>query len=188
MPSPSRHKKVLRILYLFAGERRKNDIRAKLEIKCKRREVGLILKEVDLLLHGEEDNMLDDKAWHRVMESIDRGDWDLQIVTPPCSDFSRVKYANKRGPRPTRSRQYPRGYPWLKGKEKQKTMAANLLVDRSLESIRRGRESKAHTKWLFEHPEDLGDTPQGAPASVWQWSQMIETISEHGAIEGAMYQ
>ena len=136
IPSPSRHTKVLRVLYLFAGKRRKNDIRAKLIIKCKRREVGLAMKEVDLLLHGEEDNMLDDGAWNQVMETVDRGDWDIQIVTPPCNDFSRARYANKRGPKPTRSRQYPRGFPWLKGKEKSKTMAANTLVDRSLESIR----------------------------------------------------
>ena len=107
----------LRVLYLFAGRKRKNDIQAHLIYYAKLRGLELVVKEVDLLIHGEDDNILDDKVWQTILKDLERGEYDAQILSPPCNEFSRAKWANNQGPQPTRSRQYQRGYPWLRGRQ-----------------------------------------------------------------------
>ena len=47
------------------------------------------------------------------MEQIQSGIYDVVLVTPPCSTFTRARSANKRGPPPIRSKQHPKGYPRL---------------------------------------------------------------------------
>ena len=181
--------KLLRVLYLFAGRKRKNDLKSYLDKHAALNNLTLHMKEVDLLQNGENDNVLDDKVWHQILETISRGDWDTIVGTPPCNEFSRAKYANTKGPRPTRSRQYPRGFPWLKGVSKTKSDAANVLVDRTLEAFKTGHLSPANSKWLAEHPEDLGDTSNGgSPASIWQFPEMSELIVSTDAVEGALHQ
>jgi len=181
--------RTLRVLYLFAGRKRKNDLASYLYKQAALNNLTLHLKEVDLLQNGEEDNVLDNKVWRQILETIERGNWDVIVGTPPCNDFSRAKFANSKGPRPNRSRQYPRGFPWLKGGSKTKADAANLLIDRTIEAFRLGHSSPASSKWLAEHPEDLGDTTNGgSPASIWQFPEMVDLIVQTDAVEGALHQ
>ena len=41
---------------------------------------------------------------------------------------------------------------------------------------------------LWEHPEDLGMTPRGCPASVWQLQQVRKAYAEFPFITAAGYQ
>ena len=41
---------------------------------------------------------------------------------------------------------------------------------------------------LWEHPEDLGTTPRGCPASVWQLQQVRKAYSEFPCTTAAGYQ
>lgn len=188
-PAPGKCINSIRILYLFAGVRRKNDIKEHLEKLCAKHNLDLHLQECDLLQNGAQDDILDDNVWAKITKPIADGMWDYIIGTPPCNNFSRSLYANSRGPRPTRSRQHPRGFPWNKGAAKIKTQAANKLVDRTFEAFKLGSQSSARTRWLAEHPEDLGDTSNNcSPASIWQWSEVQRFIADEDAVEGALYQ
>ena len=169
--------------------RRKNNISKYVKKLCLKKKWRHTIREVDLLLHGDADDILVDQTWIPLRDSLRAGEWDTLVVTPPCSDFSRVKWANSKGPKPTRSRQHPRGFPWLKGRLRNSTDKANELVDKSIEACKEGHASSARTSWLAEHPEDLGDTPQGGcPASIWQWESMHELIKSHDAVQGAPHQ
>ena len=181
--------RVLRVIYLFAGKKRRNDIGSKLEHYTKLRKLRLVMREVDLLIHGSSDDILDDKVWNQVVDELKQGKYDTQILSPPCNGFTRAKWANNQGPAPLRSRRYQRGYPWLTGKQKETTVKENTLVDRSIQAIRAGAKSEAATRWLLEHPEDLGDTSTGGtPASIWQWPEIVELLEEEEATEGALHQ
>jgi hypothetical protein len=105
----------LRVLYLFAGKRRRADIREHLEHMCHKLGYKLLMKEVDLELHGLADDLLDDKIWDNELASLANGDWDVLLGTPPCNTHTRVVWSNSRGPKPVRSRHHPRGFPWLRG-------------------------------------------------------------------------
>ena len=51
---------------------------------------------------------------------------------------------------------WPDGFPWLQGDDKRK--------------VQQGTEAAPEEwSWLWEHPENLGPTPRGTPASVWSW-------------------
>ena len=181
--------RVLKVLYLFAGRKRKNDIKTRLQLKAAAKHIALQMEELDVLQHGEADDLLDDKVWRFVLERIGAGEWDFIVSTPPCNDFSRAKFANSRGPRPNRSRQHPRGFPWLKDQAKVKADNMNLLIERSWDAMRAGARSQAKSGWLTEHPEDLGDTSNGGcPASMWQFKEVQAFIQEENALEGALYQ
>ena len=179
----------LRVLYLFAGVKRKSDIASFLEKETSRRLWKLELKEVDLLQHGEEDDVLDDQVWEAILKSIREGYWHGTVGTPPCNSFSRVLSSNYAGPQPVRSRAFPYGFPWLFGKDKARCVTGNVLAYRSLEAFRAGHKSVANTPYLLEHPEDLGTTRNGdEPASLFQWEDTVNLIKDTAAIQGALYQ
>ena len=56
-----------------------------------------------------------EEAWHSVLRSIATGIFDGVLVAPAASTCSRAAYSNRRGPTPIRSRDFPHGFPWLKG-------------------------------------------------------------------------
>eukprot|EP00435_Cladocopium_sp_Y103_P057979 s1782_g20.t1 len=51
-------------------------------------------------------------------------------MSPPCSTWSRALWANRSGPRPVRSRDFPYGYAWLVGELKEKADLGTILVMR----------------------------------------------------------
>ena len=73
----------------------------------------LQLEELDIERSPEHD-LTDQALWDRIFEIIRDGGWCV-LVSPPCNTFSRARFQFERfpGPRPLRSREYPKGFPWL---------------------------------------------------------------------------
>ena len=179
----------LRILYLFAGVQRKTDLQHFVAKHCKEREVELVMVEKDLLRHGQDDDILNDEVWRTIEQDLKEGAYDMLVVTPPCHTHSRVLHANKRGPRPVRSSEYAYGFPWLQGPDQARCTTANILVDRSIKAILAGHDSKARTRFLLEHPEDLGINRNGdTPASIWRLEEVQVVARDTKAISGALFQ
>ena len=170
---------MMRVLYLYAGERRRADIRAHLTMLSSQHHFKLHMIEKDLLQHGATDDLADDSAWEPLIASITIGEWDIVMATPPCNDHSRARWAITRSPKPHRSRQYVRGFPWLSGHALEKCQFSNLLIDRILLALRAAHFSPARSAILTEHPEDLGRTKDGAdPASIWQLHEVRELAKD----------
>ena len=93
------------------------------------------------------------KVWARIKLKISSGNVDVFVITPPCNTHSRVWFANSHGPAPVRSKVWPRGFPWLRGKAKEECERANFFVDITEEGCRLAAQHKAF--YLVEHPEDL---------------------------------
>ena len=147
----------------------------------------LIMQEIDLLRDKTHDlSELDkQKEWLLKAEQA-----DVIISTPPCSDFSRAKWANSRGPPPLRNKLYPRGFPWLSTFNRSKVEMNNNLIQFNWKLA----SQTGKTKWqlfLSEHPEDLGRMPGGepfaTPASIWQ-SKEFQDLWEAGWWSGAFRQ
>ena len=181
----SRSIEVFRVFYLFAGEQRKADVREELQALCDEKGLRLELSEVDLC-RGAGQDMANEEDWQEVRRQLEAGHFDCVLLTPPCSTFSRAAWANKRGPRPLRSRAHPYGFPWLRGAQRDKAALGSLLVQRALEAA--SSAHKAGTAWLLENPEDLGRVPAGVPASLWQLEETFAVVAESEATTGALHQ
>jgi hypothetical protein len=153
----------LRALYLFAGDRRKADVSWYLRKLCLQHKVKLVFLEFDLG-KGNSANMK--VAWDKIRGKIEDKEFELVFCTPPGGEFSRTKWTSKKGAQPSRSRQHPLGYPWLKGGPKRLADQANLLVERALEACQIAHLAGA--RFLCAHAEDLGRAASGEPASLWQ--------------------
>eukprot|EP00435_Cladocopium_sp_Y103_P023419 s974_g5.t1 len=132
------------------------------------------------------------QRWNELAARIKANEFDIILMSPPCSTWSRAVYANRLGPCPVRSREYPFGFPWLVGELKEKAELGTLLVMRCIEVL---NVAPATTICLWEHPEDLGRARNGIPASVWQLEELrqaakrrkMETIAFHQCTYGANY-
>ena len=99
---------------MFSGAPRKSDVRSCLKKLCDSKGVKLEMTEIDLQISDEHD-MSDEDRWQELVTKIKRGDFDIIIImSPPCSTWSRAVWANRLGPKPVRSREFPFGFPWLK--------------------------------------------------------------------------
>ena len=76
----------LRVLYLFAGPARKSDVRSFLEELCGARAVTLTMSEIDICRDPSMD-LLDSATADRCLHEILNSEWDVVLVTPPCSFF-----------------------------------------------------------------------------------------------------
>ena len=115
------------------------------------------------------------------------GLWDVVLMSPPCSTFSRARFNFRKGsPRPLRDCVYPHGFPCLRESDRAAVRQADFFVDRCLDAIQLQIHSCKH--FLIEHPEDLGVTRTGAhPASIWQLSRLRNLI-EASASTFALHQ
>ena len=160
-------RKTLKVMYLFAGRQRHSDIGAFLRKAEKSGKFRLVLMEFDIERSPDHD-LTDDALWDRIFALLKEGDWVL-VVSPPCNTFSRARFQHQQhpGPKPLRTRAWPKGFPWLSDSNKSKVLEANLFVERSL----KGCEIAATTGGFFilEHPEDLGTVQGEQPGSIWQW-------------------
>ena len=87
--------RILKVLYLFAGRKRKNDIKSRLSLKAIAKQITLQMEELDVLQHGDADDLLEDKVWRAVLEKISAGEWDFIVSTPPATTL-----AEQSGPTP----------------------------------------------------------------------------------------
>ena len=110
-------------------------------------------------------------------------------MTPPCNTHSRALVANRTGPRPMRDKAHPWGFPWFTGRLLDKCNKANISIRRSFEAIKAGWYSKAKTRYISEHPQDLEKRQNGEiPASIWQTLECRETVEETEGTTGALFQ
>ena len=161
------HRKVRRILYIFAGRERQSDIKSYLQqiFKDRFREEVLEVVELDIKRDLAHD-LMNDVLYQKLLGEVARGKYDFILASPPCETWSRALFANRNGPRPLRDSRHPWGFPWLEGESFQKCFIGSELVRRTLAILR--ATIGTNTGWLLEHPEDLGVRKnQRDPASIW---------------------
>ena len=173
------------MLYLFAGESRKADVRHFLQELCDLGHVGLEISEIDICRDPSMD-LLDEATAERALKQIRDGCWDVVIVTPPCNTFSRVRFVQP-GPKPVRSRLYPLGFPWLSDNLLELARQGNKFIEFSFQVC--AATLDIHADFLLEHPEDLGRTRSGhTPASIWQLEGAQRLFSHERVFTFAVYQ
>ena len=96
-------KPTLRVLYLFAGKERRNDVKSFL---MKSVLFSVEVREIDLLRSSDQNVLLAD-LWKELTDQVGGGFYDIVIVTPPCNTFSRALWHDSHGPARLRDRQYP---------------------------------------------------------------------------------
>ena len=133
--SPANGTRVARVLYLFAGARRKSGLARSLRLACKSTGVKVFIEEIDILRGGRKHDLLRKAHRDMILAKVRRGHYILAAASPPCGTFSRSRSANNKGPRPVRSRTYPRGFPSLKGSSLIQARCANTLVDFTAEVL-----------------------------------------------------
>ncbi len=173
-------------LYLFAGKERHADVKHFVRLLADERGVDFCLEEWDIL-RGPEQDLTDDASWRAIKDRISNGEFDFVIVAPPCNTFSRARHNRAHpGPKPLRSWDYLKGFPWLRDVDLQKVRQANLLVERSLEAC-----LSAHSVgsvFLLEHPEQLGIAQGLVPASIWDWEEFKDLQKQTGLLQMAIFQ
>ena len=124
------------------------------------------------------------------LATIRAGGYEAILVTPPCSTWSRVRSANRRGPPMVRSSLYVWGFPWLKGSLQQDVELGNVLILFMIEVLQEVASHPISAQGylvlvLGEHPEDLGavrreeDGAKLVPASIWQLTTLRAVLSDH---------
>ena len=153
------------MLYLHAG----SPFRGELEPWIAKDSLGrsFMVDEFDMSLldtdpHGEH-------RWGELLQDFQAGRYNLVLLCPPASSFNRAAFATSSGPAPVRDARWPEGYPWLQGRQKLKAQRGIQHIRRALELVRSA--DSLHVPWLWEHPEHLGATARGTPASVWTWPE-----------------
>ena len=168
--------KCLKVVYVFAGHRRRADVHEHLSQLAHTLGFKLEMHEFDLMRDPKHD-VLHEETWTNLKVMIRELKPFCVIATPPCSTYSRARqfYKVSPGPRPIRSRQFPNGFPWLSQANKQKADEGTTLAERAWDLYFLAHEIGA--TFLGEFPEDLGLTSTGVPASFWQMQQFQEVLS-----------
>ena len=190
----------LRMLYVFAGAKRKADMEAvaqELVHITNNNGCGIHLNltfdQWDVLRGGDSHDLTDIDLQRRLKGKVMSGDYDIIILSPPCESWSRVLFANNLGPAPRRSRRHPWGV-WSRSiYHRKKISLANMLIEFTAELLLAAKEAHHEEDWrltrgLLEHPEDLGDHKNGSPASIFQLGRIRDLVNLHGYMTGAMYQ
>ncbi|CAE7237298.1 unnamed protein product, partial [Symbiodinium microadriaticum] len=126
------------------------------------------MREIDIKRDATSD-LLDSANWDKIFTEITAGDWDVLLLSPPCSTWSRARfrYAGKFGAKPLRSSTYVWGFPWLEASQRELADRGNFFIHQCIRAVQ--LQLSVGKFFLWEHPEDLGTTSQGDhPASIWQ--------------------
>ena len=112
MASDTSDRAVLKVVYVLAGHRRRADIREHLHGLGETLGFTLDMREFDLMRDPKQD-LLQTAFWEELKSFILTFQPFRVIATPPCSTYSRARHFYKQspGPRPIRSRQFPKGFP-----------------------------------------------------------------------------
>ena len=175
------------MFYIFAGHRRRADVRSQLESLAKQHGFELDMHEVDLV-RGSDQDVLDAVFWQQLVQKIRDMRPFCIIATPPCSTYSRARHLYKKfpGPRPIRSRQCPEGFPWLDDKKRNQAVQGTALATKAWDLCELAGELGAY--FLSEFPEDLGLTDTGVPASLWQMPQFMDQLAKKDMQTFALFQ
>ena len=140
-------------LYLFAGSQRKSGL-----AECLRKRKWKVV-ELDIVRSNRHD-LTKPQVREALLKRISAGTFTAVVASPPCDTFTRVKFANNRGPPPTRSAVHLRGLPWISPSLKRINQLANTLTDFTTEAAL--VQAKLSTGLLaIESPEDLGALTSG---------------------------
>ena len=147
--------KQIHVVYFFSGVQRKGDVKTFLQMFTKAMNISLVMHEVDLLQGPSHDLS--------ILQSQDEWlqklcNFNIVLCTPPCSNFSRVVWANRNGPHPVRSARFPAGFPWLSAVDRAKADFHNNLISFLWRVMAKIEDIKGncHSVGFAEHPEDLG--------------------------------
>jgi len=132
----------------------------------------------------------EEESWKAAAERLLReganGNFDVVYASPPCRTTSRARFANRQGPKPVRSRQWPRGVPWLAAGDKTLCEREDRRIDFALAML--NALGASGRRGLLDHPEDLGETGSGCPATIWDREECIQIGKLKGFDTGAIYQ
>lgn len=128
----------------------------------------------------------------QLLSKIAAGRYFAVLLSPPCSTFTRVTWANRRGPRPVRSFVKLRGFTRLSWPERKRANWGNILTDFSFEAFEK-QMVHADAMALYENPEDLGAIRAGEnrgirPGSMWQFEKFSELLRLDNVDTAAFYQ
>ncbi|CAK0872525.1 unnamed protein product [Prorocentrum cordatum] len=161
--------RVMVVMHLFAGRRRRGDVQEVVERLAKERNLRVLFLSADLLDDPRWD-LANPSTFSALMELCEGGWVDIVLGGPPCSTWSRARYNRRRpGPPPVRSRLCPWGLPGLKAWEAARVAESNTLALNLLALCEaRGQSGGA---FLIEHPEDPGHAPY---PSIWNTNEMLD--------------
>ena len=188
---PRDGKPTLTVAYFFSGIQRKASVANCLARLCRDSGFGLAFHEVDILVGGGKHDLMNLEAQQSWLDRIEKGEFCMVLLSPPCGTWSRANYSNKPGPQPCRSKRYPWGFPHAKARVKARAQAGNAFVHFSIRAIMAAQNCKRKgymTRCLIEHPEDLGATGKGIPASIWQLRELRTAFAEFDAASVAGHQ
>ena len=187
-------------IYMFAGQHRRAGLKESLEQAAREVELGLRKHSISIHCCVEECDIHQGGASHDLDNSATQEAWlkkvevaDLTVTTPPCCTISRAPYSNSFGPAPIRSFEWPLGFPWNDHKAQARCDKGSRLMLFSLRALEKAATAEHKETWrrgrgLLEHPEDLGDTSRGTPASIFQFRETRELGSKKGWYSGAFFQ
>ena len=173
-------------MYLFAGKKRQADVGSCLNKMHSDGRIALRLIEFDIE-RSETHDLRSNDLWDQITARLRKGRWFL-IVSPPCNTFSRARFQWRLhpGPRPLRSRTWPKGFPWLSGLNQAIVNEANEFVLKCLDAC---SVAVQHGGWfLLEHPEDLGKVHDEVPGTIWQWDEVHNLFAWCGGFTCAVHQ
>ena len=176
----------VKVLYLFAGADRPSSLAASLKELEKKFGAQMEIEMIDII-RSEAHDLSKEEVRGSFRGRVQAGEFEVVVITPPCSTWTRVRMANYRGPRPVRDMQHPWGFPWLSNRDKQEADLGSLLVVILIdfvEVIGTCSSSKQGFRVLIfgEHPEDLGrvvreeDRAVLHPASIWQLPDLRKLV------------
>ena len=85
----------LSVLYLFAGKPRDGDLSTHLRRLADVQGFTLNLREIDICRDGTKSDLSKKALWDSLEKEICSGAWDVVILSPPCSTFSRARYRSR---------------------------------------------------------------------------------------------
>ncbi|CAK0851604.1 unnamed protein product, partial [Prorocentrum cordatum] len=161
--------RVMVVMHLFAGRRRRGDVQEVVERLAKERSLRVLFLSADLLDDPRWD-LANPSTFSALMELCEGGWVDIVLGGPPCSTWSRARYNRRRpGPPPVRSRRCPWGLSGLRDWEAARVSESNTLTLNLLALCEACGQSGG--AFLIEHPEDPGHAPY---PSIWNTTEMLD--------------
>ena len=156
-PAPwPRSRRSFRVLHLFPGFRRKEDVEWWIRIRTLAEGMGLIVDvfSVDVAVDGSMD-VTQEKIRLGLLEDVRQGFYHASIKGPPCTTWSRARFNQKKGGlRPLCTRSEPWGRPdslMTEGEPKKVNLGTQLL-NVSLDMFE--EIAKVDGVFILEHPQD----------------------------------
>ena len=158
-PAPwPRSRRSFRVLHLFPGFRRKEDVEWWIRIRTLAEGMGLIVDvfSVDVAVDGSMD-VTQEKIRLGLLEDVRQGFYHASIKGPPCTTWSRARFNQKKGgPRPLRTRSEPLGRSdiLMTESELKKVNLGTQLSNVSLDVFE--EIAKVDGVFILEHQQDPG--------------------------------